>query len=133
MLMTKEELLTKSDADLLDMVNKAAGHTGKDFQEFMECDFSYSFLTTTLKNRGYENGWHKVDGTAVATQAAEVILMKKSDAETVRQSYQIGKRVAAEWKEFNKNVPFKSVTLESAMQRFMSDVKSGKIRFELEI
>ena len=57
--MTKEELQHKSDKELLALVEKSKGHTGNDFSEYMNCDFSYSFLTTTLKDRGYENGWHK--------------------------------------------------------------------------
>ena len=35
------------------------GHTGKDFSESMDCDFSYTFRTTELQKRGYKNGWYK--------------------------------------------------------------------------
>ena len=57
--LTKEECQQKSDAELLAMVAKAQGHTAKDFSEYMNCDFSYSYLTNILRDRGYENGWHK--------------------------------------------------------------------------
>ena len=131
--MTKEELQQKSDKELLALVEKSKGHTGNDFSEYMNCDFSYSFLTTTLKDRGYENGWHKTsEGTSPVIKPT-AICMKKSDKETTRKSFIIDEDVASEWKEFNKNVPFPSVTLGFALRRFMDDYKSGLIKFELEI
>ena len=42
--MTKEELQQKSDKELLALVEKSRGHTGNDFSEYMNCDFSYLFL-----------------------------------------------------------------------------------------
>lgn len=57
--MTKEEAQQKSDAELLQMIQQAQGHTGKDFSDYMNCDFSYTYLTGLIRDRGYENGWHK--------------------------------------------------------------------------
>ena len=131
--MTKEELHQKSDKELLALVEKSKGHTGNDFSEYMNCDFSYSFLTTTLKDRGYENGWHKTSEGNSPVIKPTAICMKKSDKETTRKSFIIDEDVASEWKEFNKNVPFPSVTLGCALRRFMDDYKSGLIKFELEI
>ena len=131
--MTKEELQQKSDKELLALVEKSKGHTGNDFSEYMNCDFSYSFLTTTLKDRGYENGWHKTSEGNSPVIKPTAICMKKSDKETTRKSFIIDEDVASEWKEFNKNVPFPSVTLGFALRRFMDDYKSGLIKFELEI
>lgn len=131
--MTKEELQLKSDIELLALVEKSKGHTGNDFSEYMNCDFSYSFLTTTLKDRGYENGWHKTSEGNFPVIKPTAICMKKSDKETTRKSFIIDEDVASEWKEFNKNVPFPSVTLGFALRRFMDDYKSGLIKFELEI
>lgn len=131
--MTKEELQQKSDKELLALVEKSKGHTGNDFSEYMNCDFSYSFLTTTLKDRGYENGWHKTSEGSSPVVKPTVIRMKKSDEGTTRKSFIIDEGVAAEWKEFNKNVPFPSVTLGCALRRFMEDYRSGRITFELEI
>ena len=131
--MTKEKLQQKSDIELLALVEKSKGHTGNDFGEYMNCDFSYSFLTTTLKDRGYENGWHKTSEGNSPVIKPTAICMKKSDKETTRKSFIIDEDVASEWKEFNKNVPFPSVTLGCALRRFMDDYKSGLIKFELEI
>ncbi|MCR4813789.1 MAG: hypothetical protein K5879_03050 [Lachnospiraceae bacterium] len=131
--MTKEGAMQLSDAELLQMIDKATGHTGKDFQDFMNCDFSYTTLTNILKDRGYENGWHKTSEGSSPIIKATVIPMKKSEEETVRRSYSLEKSIADEWNDFNKNVPFKSVTLGCALKRFMTDCRSGKIKFELEI
>ena len=131
--MTKEELQQKSDKELLALVEKSKGHTGNDFSEYMNCDFSYSFLTTTLKDRGYENGWHKTSEGNSPVIKPTALCMKKSDKDTTRKSFIIDEDVASEWKEFNKNVPFPSVTLGCALRRFMDDYKSGLIKFELEI
>lgn len=131
--MTKEELQQKSDAEILALIDGAKGHTGKDFSEVMNCDFSYSYLTGVLSDRGYEIGWHKTsEGNAVKPKPT-VIQMKKSDVECHRQSYMIEDSIAQEWKDFNKAVPYKTVTLAYALRRFMDDYKSGLIKFELEL
>ena len=131
--MTKEEAQQKSDAELLQIIQQAQGHTGKDFSDYMNCDFSYTYLTGLIRDRGYENGWHKTSEGASPVVKPTVIRMKKSDEGTTRKSFIIDEDVAAEWKEFNKNVPFPSVTLGCALRRFMDDYKSGLIKFELEI
>jgi len=131
--MSKEELQQKSDRELLSLVEKSKGHTGNDFGEYMNCDFSYSYLTTVLKDRGYENGWHKTSDAPTATIKPVTIQMRKSDDTVSRQSYMIDKSVAYEWKQFNKNVPYKTVTLGYALRRFMDDYNSGRIKFEFEI
>ena len=131
-MITKDDCQAMTDSELLHLVNRATGHTGKDFSEFMNCDFSYSFLTMELKNRGYVNGWYNPSHVATP-EATAIIKMKKSDEEVTRQSYMVDRKTAAEWKQFNKNVPYKTVTLGWALRRFMDDVKSGRIKFELEI
>lgn len=130
--MTKEEAQQKSDAELLQMIQQAQGHTN-DFQNFMNCDFSYTYLTSLIRERGYENGWHKTSEGSSPVVKPTVIRMKKSEDGTTRKSFIIDEDVAAEWKEFNRNVPFPSVTLGCALQRFMEDYRSGRITFELEI
>ena len=130
--MSKEECQQKTDEELLNMLQKAQGHTGKDFPDFMNCDFSYSYLTSVLRDRGYENGWHKV-ADSVSSPKPTLVKMKKSEEETVRVSYMVDRSIAEEWKRFNQHVPYKTVTLGCAMRRFMEDVRSGRIKFELEI
>ena len=131
--MTKEEVQQKSDNELLQMIQQAQGHTGKDFPDYMGCEFSYSYLTGLLRDRGYENGWHKTSEGPSPAIKPTVIRMKKFDEGTIRKSYIADEVIAAEWKEFNKNVPFPSVTLSWALRRFMEDYRSGRITFELEI
>lgn len=131
--MTKEKAQQKSDAELLQMIQQAQGHTGKDFSDFMHCDFSYTYLTGLIRDRGYENGWHKTSEGSSPVVKPTVIRMKKSDEGTTRKSFIIDEDVVAEWKEFNKNVPFPSVTLGCALRRFMEDYRSGRITFELKI
>lgn len=43
--MTKEEAQQKTDFELLQMIKDSKGHTGNDFSDYMNCDFSYSYLT----------------------------------------------------------------------------------------
>ena len=63
----------------------------------------------------------------------ELIQMKKSNEKTVLVSFMLEQSVAEECREFNKNVPYKKVTLGHALRRFMNDVRLGKIKFELEL
>ena len=76
---------------------------------------------------------HAVNAAPRVTEEATIIKMRKPEEKVSRQSYMLEKSVAEQWKEFNKNVPYKTVTLGWAMKRFMADVKAGKIKFELEI
>jgi hypothetical protein len=99
----------------------------------MNCDFSYTYLTGQIRDRGYENGWHKTSEGSSPVMKPTVIRMKKTEDGTTRKSFIIDKDVAEEWKSFNKNVPFPSVTLGCALRRFMEDYHSGRITFELEI
>ena len=131
--MTKEEAKQKTDAELLQMVKDAKGHTTSDSSDYMKCDFSYSYLTSLLSDRGYENGWHKVSDAKATFQEPVIIQMKKSDDEMVRQSYMMGKKTAEKWKEFNKDIPYKTVTIDAALLRFMDDVYSGRVKFEFKI
>ncbi|MCR5233969.1 MAG: hypothetical protein K6E53_08680 [Lachnospiraceae bacterium] len=131
--MSKEEVQQKSDDELLLMIQQAQGHTGKDFPDFMKCDFSYSYLTGLIRGRGYENGWYKTSEGSLPIMKPTVIRMKKSENDTTRKAFVIDEDIAAEWKDFNKNVPFPSVTLGYALRRFMDDYRSGRIAFELEI
>ena len=130
---TKEEVQKKSDAELLQMIQQAQGHTGKGFSEYMNCDFSYTYLTGVIRDRGYENGWHKTSEGSSPVMKPTVIRMKKSEEGTTRKSFIIDEDVAEEWKSFNRNVPFPSVTLGCALRRFMEDYHSGRITFQLEI
>ena len=131
--MTKEEAQQKTDYELLQMIQQSQGHTAKDFSDYMNCDFSYSYLTGLLRERGYENGWHKTSEDPSSVTKPVVILMKKSEAGTIRKSFTIDKEVFAEWKVFNKDNPLPSVTLGCALRRFMDDYRTGSLILELEI
>ena len=115
-----------SDYELLQLVLKASGHT-KDFQDYTGCDFSHSYLVEILKNRGFKQGWHMPD------KDTETIIVKKSAEKCVRQAFSIERSVADEWKKFSSSIPHKNVILQAALERFMSDYRSGRIRFELQV
>lgn len=131
--LSKEEAQHLSDTELLQMIQDAQGHTGKDFPNYMNCDFSYTYLTGLIRRRGYENGWHMPTDRISPEVKPTIIRVKKNDAGSTRKSFIIEEDVAEEWKAFNKNVPFPSVTLGYALRRFMNDYYSGQIIFELEI
>ena len=114
------------DSELLQMFLKASKHT-KDFQDYMGCDFPYSFLVEVIKSRGFEQGWHK------PVQQNETIIIKKSTEKCVRQTFNIEKSVADDLKKFSASIPNKNVILQAALERFMSDYRSGRIKFELQI
>ena len=115
-----------SDTELLQMFLKSSKHT-KDFQDYMGCDFPYSFLVEVIKSRGFEQGWHK------PVQQNETIIIKKSTEKCVRQTFNIEKSVADDWKKFSASIPNKNVILQAALERFMSDYRAGRIKFELQI
>lgn len=131
--MTKKEAQQKTDAELLQMIQQAQNHTGTDFGDHMNCDFSYSYLTNLIRDRGYEKGWHKTsEGSSPVTEPA-TIPMRKSKGGTVRKTFTINKDVADTWLSFNQNIQFPSVTIEYALRRFMEDYYFGRIKFEQEL
>ena len=75
----------------------------------------------------------KTNEISQSKKKPELIQMKKSNEKTVRVSFMLEQSIAEEWKDFNKNVPYKTVTLGHALRRFMNDVRLGKIKFELEL
>jgi hypothetical protein len=115
-----------SDTELLQMFLKSSKHT-KDFQDYMGCDFPHSYLVEVIKSRGFEQGWHKPNS------GTETIIVKKSAEKCVRQTFNIEKSVADDWKKFSASIPNKNVILQAALERFMSDYRSGRIKFELQI
>ena len=115
-----------SDYELLQLVLKASGHT-KDFQDYTGCDFSHSYLVEVLKNRGFKQGWHMPD------KDTETIIVKRSSEKCIRQAFSIERSVADEWKKFSSSIPHKNVILQAALERFMADYRSGRIRFELQV
>ena len=115
-----------SDHELLQLILKASGHT-KDFQDYTGCDFSHSYLVEVLKNRGFKQGWHMPD------KDTETIIVKKSAEKCVRQAFSIERSIADEWKKFSSSIPHKNVILQAALERFMADYRSGRIRFELQV
>ena len=121
-----------TDEELLQLYADSEGHRGKNFKEYMQCDFSYSHLTDVLQRRGYKYGWFK-DTSSEQNSEAEIIIMKKTSAETMRQSYVIDSEIAKRWKSFNERVPYPSVTIGAALSRFLDDVENGCVKFVLEI
>lgn len=123
---TEADCQRMSDNELLQMFLKASKHT-KDFQDYMGCDFTHSYLVEVLKSRGFEQGWHRPD------RDTETIIIKKSAEKCVRQTFNIEKSAAEEWKKFSANIPNKNVILQAALKRFMSDYRSGRIKLELQV
>lgn len=133
-MMTKEQLQQMPDEKLLDMVSRAVGHTGKDFSDFMNCDFSYSYLTTELKNRGYANGWYKAEGIeAKASQKPETIILQKPEDEGKRVTLTVSAKTAEAWRQLVAPVSYKQLVADAALNRFIADVKAGKIEFKVRL
>ena len=76
-LITKEDAADMTDEELLTLYSDSEGHRGKDFKDYMQCDFSYTHLTDILQRRGYTYGWHK-DSITGENSKKEVIIMKKN-------------------------------------------------------
>jgi len=127
---TSEQCRAMSDAEILEMISRSAGHT-KDFQSYMNCNFTYNYLCDQLKNRGYAYGWHKEIRSD--SDNLDTIIIKAPAEKPKRQAFEIEKSVADEWRSFNSNIPHPCITLRYALKRFMTDYRSGKIKFELQI
>lgn len=133
--MSKNQLQAKKDAELLAMVSTAAGHTsGTAFKQKMHCNFSYSFLTDELRRRGYRTGWYKADDTPINNgQRPETITLHRPEKEGKRLTLTVSNTTAEEWHALIASVPFKQIVADEALERFMQDVKTGRIKLEVEI
>ncbi len=133
-MMTKEELVASADAILLDLVDKSKGHTGKDFGESMDCDFSYTFLTGELQKRGYKNGWYKEQITQQISQEDAIMVIDATQtAKTVRKAYTVSEDVAEKWADFTKGVPGRSVLLDKALIDFMDKAQKSRVEVKFEL
>lgn len=135
----KEKKLTLEDArrlpdeELLKMVRKAKGHTGKDFKKYFNCDFCYTSLTGLLKERGYEQGWYKPNKTCTETYVKpKSFILKKADGDCTRYNAEISVSVLKAWKEFTKDLCYKRTALDTALTFFMDEAKAGRIKFEIK-
>ena len=129
--MTKEELIASDDSVLLDLIDRAKGNTGKDFGSAMDCDFSYTFLTTELQKRGYKNGWYK--DQQISEEDRVMVIDATQNAKTVRKAYTVSEEVAEKWSEFTKGVPGRSVLLDKALTDFMDKAQKSKVKVEFEL
>ena len=120
--MTKEELRSKPDDFLLDLVKKAVTehHTGKDFAETYSADFSYNFLRNELEARGWVDDWHKVTPTDAPTTTIEMHTIDK----TTRRTYSISKETAERWSAFIADKPYTAILTDEALKRFMDDYEN---------
>lgn len=125
---TKDELQTMTDDQLLDMADRAKGHT-KDFQDYMTCDFSYSFLTDTLQKRGYVNGWYK-PATVSRIECAETVILRSQEPGK-RLTLTVDPAVAEEWHEVASSVRHQQALATVALSRLIRAAKDGKIKFEI--
>lgn len=60
--MKLDDMKKMTDEELVAFVDRAKGHTGSDFQEHMQANFSYSSVSAELTKRGFiANVWVKKD------------------------------------------------------------------------
>ncbi len=131
-MMTKEELIASDDSVLLDLIDRAKGNTGKDFSSAMDCDFSYTFVTTELQRRGYKNGWYKEQQSK--KQEDEVMVIDATqNTKTVRKAFSVSEDVAEKWAEFTKGVPGRTALMDKALSDFMDKAQKGKVKVEFEL
>ena len=132
-MLTKERLKEMPDNELLELVTKAKGNTGKEFKTHFKTDFSYSVVLGELRNRGYENGWYKAgDSAVVAQKKTEYIYLEDleaSNGEVKKTSFDISKKTLERWRRMTSMISHKSKILELAMNRFMDELDSGKMDF----
>lgn len=133
----KEEVQGMPDRQILDIVDNAKGHTGKEFGETYGCDFSYNFLLNELKRRGYINGWYR---PADVNEKKEIITESESrnkeickvvvndePKDKIRTSVYVEPSVWKRWQLITAGMPGKAHVLSEALERFMRDVKSGTV------
>lgn len=129
--MSKDELQTLPDSKLLEMVDAAKGHTGKDFQDTLNCDFSYSFLTSTLSDRGYVTGWYKAGDAKVSPQPEVVTLHKTSGGD--RLTLTVDAAVKDEWHALTDGSSYRQCIANEALSRFIRAVRNGQLKFEVDL
>ena len=131
-MITKNDMLNMTDMQLLELVENAKGHTGKEFQAHCDTDFSYSVLLNELRNRGYENGWYKPSSTIVEpVKETEYIYLEELEAHgrCVKTSFDIGEDTLEKWRKMTSMMARKGRILEIAMIRFMDSLDSGELDF----
>ena len=127
-MITKKDIKGYTERELLELVEKAKGHTGNDFKDAVGAEFSYATLIDEITTRGGKNGWYF--GTPCGREEKNVITLVKQ-GEAVRKTYTVDGGVAKEWGEFIKDLPVPSVALSTALSRFMDDYRNGRVEFRI--
>lgn len=141
-MLSKKDVISMSNEQVLALVDKAKGHTGDDFKQHMDCDFTYSYLTSELKRRGYVfySCWY-LEGEIPATPGKQqkydkadipdiVYLGEKIPKENrIKTTVEMKKETWDRWKEMTETLSNKMVVLDAALMRFMDDFDQGNIEF----
>lgn len=128
--MTKAELRAADDAVLLEMVELAKRHTN-DFQDYMWADFSYSYLTDRLTERGYVSGWYKAGDVTVLPSPEVVTLRNTSGGERITLT--VDATVKAAWHNLTASVPYKKALANEALSRFINAANAKRITFTVDL
>ena len=131
-LITKADLAAMSNAELLNMVKKSKGHTGKDFKSYMKADFSYTALTNEITRRGGKTGYYfgsPLGDFKPEEKKCEAIKIVKSADNIVKKNYRIDKHTSELWDETFKNIPSKSFLVNMALLNLIEKYKNHEISF----
>ena len=139
-MITKEQLKSMSDDEILELIRKSQGNTGKTFSETMGCDFSYSHLLDTIKRRGYVLDWYNPDWYHPGERTESIIddgehiniTLTKPKGEVIRRTYSLDKDTADRWSALTSNKPYPSTILTYALENFINDYCDGKITLLLD-
>ena len=135
-MLAAQALKKKSDKELIDMADLTTSvHVTdpKRFKDYFKVGYEYADVTSELASRGYAkvSRWEK-QSQEKSTDGKEQVAIHKPSEATIRKSYTITVTEAKKWKDFADPFPYPSVLLELAMERFISDVDSGKIILTFE-
>lgn len=130
MIKTIKDLRNAPDQELLEMVKKAPGNTGKSFQSTFGVEFSYTTLTKELNNRGYKKEWHKVDGGKGKKGIVAKIYNLNNLEDRTRRNLTIPDEIFKIYIKYFGKIHNQSVVIGVALERFIEDYKNGLIDFK---
>ncbi|MBQ8247515.1 MAG: hypothetical protein IJZ42_10315 [Lachnospiraceae bacterium] len=122
MITTMEDLRSAPDSELLQMYEDAQGDT-KEFTQKFGTEFSYTSLTSEIKNRGYKQGWIK-EGMANSCKEVEVNLNCKKDRMYLNMDVDCKKK----YENFLKKQKNSYIFTTAALMHFMKEYEQKELQ-----
>lgn len=132
MIKTLEELRNATDEEILACTGELKNHS-KDFEATFKTDYSYGTFTGELRARGYVIGWHKPSNKSDECKQYDLPNDLPISDNKVSLTLNVTKECEEKYEKFIANKMFDYLHNTLALEKYMEDYESGKIKVSISL